>query len=110
MRRATWNWRGSKAAVGCPAWFQMGLTSATLYLFAILNMSTMPSILKRSPNLISRATRRSLKIVYGLVPALRFRLPTVLPSMKHAGMKYPPGEYFEATAWLPQLSVTAELA
>ena len=45
---ANWNWRGSYAAVGCPALENSGLTAATLYLLAILNMSTMKSALIRS--------------------------------------------------------------
>ena len=45
---ANWNCRGSYAAVAWPALLKSGLTAATLYLFAMLNMSTMKSALMRS--------------------------------------------------------------
>ena len=45
---ANWNWRASYAAVAWPALLKSGLTAATLYLFAMLNMSTMKSALMRS--------------------------------------------------------------
>src|SRR5664279_1652500 len=74
-RRANWNWRGSPAAVGVPAEFQMGFTAITLNLLTILNKSMIPCSCILSPSLIERAMRRSLKNTYGDVPALRDRLP-----------------------------------
>src|SRR5438105_14709398 len=77
--KPNWNWRGSNAAVGCPALVQSTLTSAMLNLLIKLNMSTVPSSLKRSVRLNSRPMRRSVKTVVGFMPALRLRLPTNVP-------------------------------
>jgi len=46
---ANWNWRGSYAAVGCPAMLNSGLTAATFILLAMLKTSAIRSMLKRSP-------------------------------------------------------------
>lgn len=45
---ANWNCRGSYAAVGCPALLNSGLTADTFILLAMLNMSTIRSVLIRS--------------------------------------------------------------
>src|SRR5579872_4579239 len=107
---ANWNWRGSYAAVACPAFVKSGLTAETLYLFAMLNMSTMNSVLIRSPNGMRFEKRISPKAVHGVTPALRARLPSscnnvgVVPiglvalgrkPRTHGSWKWPVGEYFE---------------
>src|SRR5262249_30097738 len=79
-----------------------------------LNMSTSPSSLTRSLNLKVFATRISVKIVIGLVPALRPRFPSRLPlkipsngleSMKHGIWKAPVGDALEGTVGKPQAFV-----
>ena len=73
---ANWNWRGSYAAVACPALVNSGLTAAVLFLLAMLNMSTMKSALMRSVNGMRFENRISPKAVHGVTPALRPRLPS----------------------------------
>src|ERR1700730_11747865 len=56
------------------------------------------------------ATRRSLKTVHGVIPALRPRLPSRETSVPlkfrmQGSWKNPVREYFEATALLPQPSI-----
>src|SRR6266404_6508232 len=52
------------------------------------------------------ATRRSLKTVHGVTPALRPRLPSrdasvPLKSRMQGSWKIPVGEYFDLTGWFP---------
>src|SRR5207244_11091329 len=54
------------------------------------------------PKLIRLLTRISVKMFIVLVPALRPRLPSKVPSRKHAGCKNPVGEKRDATATSPQ--------
>src|SRR3954468_19545642 len=96
-----WIWRGSKDAVGLPASVHRTLTSDTFKRLNALKTSTIPSNPNRSVTLKCLATRMSLKIVNGLRPTLRPRLPRSgaeitpsvgLLSMKHAGWIHPVGE------------------
>src|SRR6266404_1290396 len=111
-----WICRGSNEAVGRPASVQITFTSATFRRFQALKMSIIPSTFIRSPMLKRLATRRSLKMVCGRVPALRGRLPrngadaipsVGLLSMKQAGCIHPVGEVTEGTAASPQLLTPA---
>src|SRR5579864_4816824 len=53
-----------------------GLTAATFILLAMLNISAIRSMLKRSPKKMRLETRMSSKTVHGVTPALRPRLPS----------------------------------
>src|SRR5262249_10782090 len=109
--RANWNCRGSYAAVGVPAFVYNGLTADTLNLLAMLNMSTMKSMFRRSPKFTRLATRRSLNTVHGCTPALRPRLPSscrrvgvvkvATNPLMQGSWKVPLGECFDCTA-IPQ--------
>src|SRR5579864_6813287 len=77
-------------------------------------MSTSPSSLTRSLNFRVLATRMSVKIVIGLIPALRPRFPSREPlktpssgleSMKHGIWKAPVGDAFDGTVGKPQALV-----
>src|SRR5580765_1413376 len=79
-----------------------------------LNMSTRPSSFTRSLKLKVRATRMSVKMVIGRVPALRPRLPSTLPlktpssgfeSMKQGIWNAPVGEALDGTVGKPQAFV-----
>src|SRR5207247_2602616 len=89
----------------CPAAVNKGFTSATLKRLARLNISTIKSIPMRSPKLMRRATRRSLKTVQGLRPPLRGKLPSrasklgdppAAKTAKHGSWKDPVGENLDA--------------
>src|SRR4029077_1644770 len=87
------------------ALLQSGLTADTFTLLAMLNMSVIKSMLKRSPKLMRLATRKSLKTVQGVTPALRPRFPSsasrvgvapvAMKPIMHGSCRTPVGEYFD---------------